>query len=50
LLDTHKPIGKESDGIKWESEKKHSPYKIHILSKHKQPNSEMKNYQRRAKL
>lgn len=50
LLETHKPIGKKSDGIKWESEKKYSPYKIHILSKHKQPNKEMKNCQYRAKL
>lgn len=45
LLETHKPIGKESDGIEWESEKKHSPYKIHILSKHKKTAIEMKRYQ-----
>lgn len=42
LLETHKPVGKESDGIDWESEKKHSPYKIHILSKQKQPTIELK--------
>lgn len=33
LLETHKPIGRESDRIAWEDEKESSPYKIHIVSK-----------------
>ena len=33
LLATHKPLGKESDGLQWKSEKEFSPYKIHVLSK-----------------
>jgi 2-polyprenyl-3-methyl-5-hydroxy-6-metoxy-1,4-benzoquinol methylase len=33
LLETHKPVGKETDGIKWESENRYSPYKIHVVSK-----------------
>lgn len=41
LIETHKPIGKESDGIAWEAEKESSPYKIHVLSKDKQPTLEL---------
>lgn len=34
LLQTHKPIGKESDNITWVDEAVKSPYKIHILAKY----------------
>ncbi len=40
LLETHKPIGRDSDGIPWRSEKEYSPYKIHVLYK-QQPKLEM---------
>lgn len=33
LLTTHKPLGKETDGINWEDEWHVSPYKIHVLCK-----------------
>lgn len=33
LLQTHKPLGKQSDDIAWKSELKHSPFKIHVLGK-----------------
>ncbi|MGQ3892592.1 class I SAM-dependent methyltransferase [Legionella sp. CNM-4043-24] len=33
LLQTHKPVGRDSDGIAWEAEKERSPYKIHVLGK-----------------
>lgn len=33
LLETHKPIGRDSDDIKWLAEKHGSPYKIHIITK-----------------
>lgn len=33
LIETIKPLGKDTDGIEWKSEKEHPPYKIHILYK-----------------
>lgn len=42
LLKTHKPIGRESDGIEWQSENDYSPYKIHVLSKQTQFRNELK--------
>ena len=35
LVDTHKPMGRDSDGIEWKDEKNVSPYKIHVLKKEK---------------
>jgi 2-polyprenyl-3-methyl-5-hydroxy-6-metoxy-1,4-benzoquinol methylase len=43
LLETHKPVGIDSDGIEWRDEKHRSPYKIHVLSKQTQPEIEMKH-------
>ena len=31
LMQTHRPIGKETDGLSWRSENEFSPYKIHVL-------------------
>lgn len=31
LMQTHRPIGKETDGLSWKSESAFSPYKIHVL-------------------
>lgn len=42
LLETHKPVGKQSDGINWKMETLHSPYKIHVLAKSSQPQQQLK--------
>lgn len=31
LLETHKPIGKDEDNFKWETESEKPPFKIHVL-------------------
>jgi ubiquinone/menaquinone biosynthesis C-methylase UbiE len=33
LQETHKPMGKQTDGLKWKDEVSFSPYKIHVLKK-----------------
>lgn len=38
LIETHKPLGKASDGMQWQQELKSSPYKIHIVRR--QPQTE----------
>jgi 2-polyprenyl-3-methyl-5-hydroxy-6-metoxy-1,4-benzoquinol methylase len=42
LLETHKPIGKESDNIAWLDEAVKSPYKIHVVAKMDLPQKELR--------
>lgn len=37
LMETHRPIGKHTDGIPWRSELEFSPYKIHVLYSNRPP-------------